>query len=221
MRLATHCRDSWVRRLRAPARMRPPLGDSFLMDYFPRPLEGGPLLLPYARRPPRAPPRSVPLIAPQRSRPPGAGSGTQGALCLEHGAPCCAMCRSLGTGISLCCRAGHDGHTGCSAGPRCPRVPPRVAPGRQVLIPQDQRAGAAALSSWLGRACPASQALPSSGPPAARRCTAPPRTPGTRPSSTFGPVDPRPTKRQAPHLLLANWEGPGNVEPPRSRGGGC
>ena len=32
MRLATHCRDSWVRRQRAPARMRPPLGDRFLMD---------------------------------------------------------------------------------------------------------------------------------------------------------------------------------------------
>ena len=45
MRLATHCRDSWVRRLRAPARMRPPLGDRFLMDYFPRPLKGGPLSL--------------------------------------------------------------------------------------------------------------------------------------------------------------------------------
>ena len=41
MRLATHCRDSWVRPLRAPARMRPQLGDRFLMDYFPRPLEGG------------------------------------------------------------------------------------------------------------------------------------------------------------------------------------
>ena len=63
MRLATHCRDSWVRRLRAPARMRPPLGDRFQMDYFPSPLEGGPPLLPYARRPPRAPPRSVPLAA--------------------------------------------------------------------------------------------------------------------------------------------------------------
>ena len=96
MRLATHCRDSWVRRLRAPARMRPPLGDRLFMDYFPRPLEGGPPLLPYARRPPRAPPKSVPLAAPQRSRPPGAGSGTQGALCLEHGAPSCARYRSLG-----------------------------------------------------------------------------------------------------------------------------
>ena len=76
MRLATHCRDSWVRRLRAPARMRPPLGDRFLMDYFPRPLEGEAPLLLYARRPPRVPPRIVPLAAPQRSRPPGAGSGT-------------------------------------------------------------------------------------------------------------------------------------------------
>ena len=76
MRLATHCQDSWVRRLRAPARMRPPLGDRFLMDYFPRPLESPPPLLPYARRPPRAPPKSVPLATPQRSRPPGAGTGT-------------------------------------------------------------------------------------------------------------------------------------------------
>ena len=163
MRLASHCRDSWVRRLRAPARMRPPLSDRFLMDYFPRPLEGGPPLLPYARRPPRAPARSVPLAAPQRSRPPGAGSGTQGALGLEHGAPSCARCRSLGWGISRCCRAGHEGHTGSSAGPSCPRAPPRVALGRQVLVPEARRAGAAALSSWLGRARPASQALPCSG----------------------------------------------------------
>ena len=147
MCLATHCRDSWVRRLRAPARMRPPLGDRFLMDYFPRPLDGGPPLLPYARRPPRAPPRSVPLAAPQRSRPPRAGSGTQGALCLEHGAPSCARCRSPGCGISHCCRVGHEGHTDPSAGPRCPRAPPRFAPQRQVLVPEDRRAGAAAPSS--------------------------------------------------------------------------
>ena len=38
MRLATHCRDMWVRRPRTPARIRPPLGDHFLMDYYPRPL---------------------------------------------------------------------------------------------------------------------------------------------------------------------------------------
>ena len=42
MRMVTHCRDSWVWRLRPLARMRPPLGDCFLMDYYPRPLEGGP-----------------------------------------------------------------------------------------------------------------------------------------------------------------------------------
>ena len=216
MRLATHYRDSWVWLLRAPARMRPPLGDRFLMDYFQRPLEGGEALLPYARRPRRAPPQSVPLTAPQRSRPLGAGGGTQGALCLEHGAPSCARCKSTGWGISRCCRAGHDGHTGPSAGPRCPRVPPRVAPGCQVLVPEDRRTGVAALSSWLGRARPASQALPSPGPPAARRCTAPPRTLGTRHSSTLRPHDPRPTKRHAPKLLLANREGSRNVEPPRT-----
>ena len=59
MRLATHCWDSWVRRFRAPVCMRPPLGDRFLMDNFPHPLEGGPPLLLYARRPPQAPPRST------------------------------------------------------------------------------------------------------------------------------------------------------------------
>ena len=64
MRLAAHCRDSWARRQRAPARMRPEHSDRFLMDYFPRPLEGGPPLLPYARQPPRAPAHSVPLAAP-------------------------------------------------------------------------------------------------------------------------------------------------------------
>ena len=220
MRLVTHCRDSWVRRLRAPARMRTPLGDRFLMDYFPRPLESPPpSLLLYARRPPRAPPKSVLLAAPQRSRPPGAGSGTQGALCLENGAPSCARCRSLGWGINRCCRAGHDSHTGPSAGPRCPKAPPRVAPGRQVLVPEDRRAGAAALSLWLGRARPSSQALPNSGPPAARRCTARPRTLGSRPSLASGPDDSRPTKRQAPDPL-ADRGGSVVEGPPRSGGGG-
>ena len=33
MRLATHCWDTWVRRLRTPARIRPPVGDSFLMEH--------------------------------------------------------------------------------------------------------------------------------------------------------------------------------------------
>ena len=41
MRLATHYRDLWVLPLRVPARMRPLLGDRFLMHYFPRLLEGG------------------------------------------------------------------------------------------------------------------------------------------------------------------------------------
>ena len=87
-----------------------------------------------------------------------------------------------------------------------------------MLVPEDRRAGPAALSSWLGRARPASQALPSSGPPAARRCTAPPRTLGTRPSSALGLDDPRPTKRQAPDLL-ADRGGSIDEGPPRSGGG--
>ena len=94
MHLAMHCRDSGFGA--CGPRMRPPLGDRFLMDYYPRPLEGGPPLLPYARRPPRAPPKNVHLAAPQRNCPQGAGSGTQGALCLKHWAPSCPSCRSLG-----------------------------------------------------------------------------------------------------------------------------
>ena len=148
----------------------------------------------------------------------GAGSGTQGALCLEHGAPSCARCRSLGWGISRCCRAGHEGHAGSSGGPGCPIALPRVAPGRQVLVPEARRTGAAALSSWLGRARPDSQALPSSGLPATRRCTAPPRVLGTRPSPALGPHAPRPAKRQAPNQ--ANRGDPGGVGH-RTTGGGA
>ena len=221
--LAAHCRDSWARRLRAPARMRPQHSDRFLMDYLPRPLEGpsrggGGGLLPYARRPPRAPARSVPLAAPQRSRPLGAGSGTQGAVCLEHGAPSCARSISLGWGISRCCRAGHQGHGGPSGGSGCPMTPPWVAPGRQVLVPEARGAGAAALSSWLGRARPASQALPDSGPPAARRCAAPPRVLGTHPSPALGPDASRPAKRQTPNR--ANRGGPGGGVTPNGGWGG-
>ena len=204
MRLAAHCRDSWARRLRAPARMRPQHSDRCLMELFPRPPEGGPPLLPYARRPPRAPASSVPLAAPQRSRPPGAGSGTQGALCLEHGAPSCARCRSLGWGISRCCQAGH---AGLSGGSSCPVAPPRVAPGRQVLVPEARRAGAPALSSWLRRARPASQALPDSGPPAARRCAAPPRVLGTRPPQALDLGSSRPAKRQTPNQAIRGVPG--------------
>ena len=37
-----------------------------------------------------------------------------------------------------------------AAGPRCPRAPLRVAPGRQVLVFADRRAGAASLSFLAG-----------------------------------------------------------------------
>ena len=103
MRLATHCRDAWVRRLRTRARMRSPLGDHFSWTTTPAHLRGG--------------------------------------------------------------------------------------------------LGAAALSSWLGRARPVSQALPDSGPPAARRCTAPPKTLAPPPPLALGPGRPRSPKRPKPDLL--------------------
>ena len=215
MHLAAQRHDSWARRLGAPARMRPHHSNRFLMDYFPRPLEGGPPLLPYARRPSRAPACSVPLAAPQRSRPPGVGSGTQGALCLEHGAPSCARCRSMGWVISRCCRASHAGHAGSSGGLGCPIAPPRVAPGRELLVPEARRAGAAAL----GRAHPASQALPDSGPPATRRCAAPPRVLGTRPSPALGPDAPSPAKCRAPNRAHRRDPGGGGGSPNNGWGG--
>ena len=76
-----------------------------------------------------------------------------------------------------------------------------------MLVPEAPRVGASALSSWLGRARPASEALPSSGPVSTRRCTAPPVMPRTRPSSASGPNDPGPAKRQA--LNRANRRDPG------------
>ena len=47
--------------------------------------------------------------------------------------------------------------------------------GRQLLVPQDRQEGTAALSSRLGRARPASRAVPDAAPPVARRCLAPPK----------------------------------------------
>ena len=54
---------------------------------------------------------SVPLAAPQRNRPPGGGSGTRAALCMEHKARLRARCKSLWTGINRCYHAGHEGTT--------------------------------------------------------------------------------------------------------------
>ena len=96
-------------------------------------------------------------------------------------------------------------------------APSRVAPGHQVLIPEARRAGAAALSSWLGRARPASQALPDSGPPAAHWCAAPPRVLGTRPSLALGPDASKPAKRRTPNR--ANRGVLGGVTPNDGWGG--
>ena len=88
---------------------------------------------------------------------------------------------------------GHERHGGCAAGPQCATSPPRVPSSRQVLVPYDQRAGAAALSAWLRRAYPASQTLPTSGPLAAHRCTAPAKTLGPPP-----PPSPRARETRIP-----------------------
>ena len=58
-----------MRRLCALARLRPAVGNRFLMDYYPRLPDGREPLLPYAGRPPRPLAPSIPLAAPQRRRP--------------------------------------------------------------------------------------------------------------------------------------------------------
>ena len=120
------------------------------------------------------------------------------------------MCRSLGWGISRCCRAGREGHTDPRAGPRRPRVPPRVAPSCDVLVPEDRRAGAAALSFWLGRARPAS--------PRPGGWHVPPKTVGARPSSALGPNNSRPPI--CPKLNLLADRGGSVSEGPAHPGGG-
>ena len=190
MRLAAHCRDSWAKRLRAPARMRPQHSDRFLMNYFPRPPEGGPPLLPYARRPPRAPASSVPLAAPQHSRPPRAGSGTQGTLCLEHGAPPCARCKSWG-------RAGL-GHQPLLPGwPRRPRgtlgglkLPRGPSPGRTGPPSARTRGptgGGSGVVLLAGASPPSVAGPPGLGPPGGAPVCGPAQGAGHAPTPSFGP----------------------------------
>ena len=97
-------------RLRAPARIWPGGAKRFLMAYFPLPPEGGPALLPYARRPRQAHAQGVAQAEEQQPRRQGEGRGSVGARCEEHGSPSCGCCLQLGYGISRCCRAGHAGH---------------------------------------------------------------------------------------------------------------
>ena len=150
----------------------------FLMTYFPRPPGGGPALLPYARRPRREHVPRVARVEEQRPWRHGEGRGLVGPRCAQHGSPSCRRCLQMGWGISRCCRAGHEGHM---APGQAPPPQPR-APGRQVLAPVARQAGASALSAWLGRARPASAALPAP----------------ERPSQRARRLEPRRLARQAP-----------------------
>ena len=55
-----------------------------------------------------------------------------------------------------------------------PSARPFFTARHEAMLQQDRRAGAAALSSWLGRARLASQAFPAPSPLASRRYGAPP-----------------------------------------------
>ena len=123
MRVVNHCQATLVRCPQTVARIRPSLVDHFLMDYYLRTHDGGPPLLPDARRPPRAPPSRLPLAVVQRSRPLGRGRGTRCELCMAHRAPSCALCKRVGWGIGCCCHALLEGHCGPVAGPGMPARP--------------------------------------------------------------------------------------------------
>ena len=41
LHVAAHCQEMWLKRLRAPARLRPAIGERYLMSYFPPPPLGG------------------------------------------------------------------------------------------------------------------------------------------------------------------------------------
>ena len=73
-------------------------------------------------------------------------------------------------GIGRCYGAGHVGHGRHGR----PPAPPCSGPGYQVLLAQVCKAGAAALSAWLGHARPAPEELP---PP--RAVTAAPHSAAT------------------------------------------
>ena len=119
LRLVSHCRGVWVRCLRLRARIWPSLDDCFLMDYYSQPPRGDhrTCLTPRGRH--RCRLQAFRLRSRNAGRPLGGGSGTPGALCMEHGAPSCAQYKSLGWGISRYCRAGHEGHNSPLAGPVC------------------------------------------------------------------------------------------------------
>ena len=156
MRLATHCRDSWVRPLRAPARMRPQLGDRFLMDYFPRPLEGGGRrfsCMPEApaRTGPKRPPRGPAAQPPTKGGQQHAGRallGAWGAVLRPVPEP--------GLGHQPLQPGGPRRPHRLLDGPQLPQGPAPRCAGARGTRPRSQARGAAALSSWLGRARPAS-----------------------------------------------------------------
>ena len=170
------------------------------MDYYPRPPKGGPPLLPYARRAPRSLPSSVPLVVPQRSRPPGGGSGTRGALCMEHGVPSCSRCKSLGWGISCCCRAGHEGQCGPSAGLACPPGATQDRAWPPGPRPIGATCGGGSAIRLAGQGTPCVPGAPGNGAPGeaperAHSSTHPPRVP---PASQGSPpsLAPRSARRR-------------------------
>ena len=195
--------------------MRPQHSDRFLLDYFPRPHKGASLA-------------SVCAAAPAGSGPQRSSCGATAELtprCTQRhagrvvpgarGTVVCPM-QEPGLGYQPLLLSWPRRPTGLLGG-----LPHSPAPGRAgspCAGPRGRLAGAAALSSLLGRAPSASTALPDSGPPVARQGATPPRVLGTRPSHALGPDASRSAKRQTPNR--ANRGYPGGPSH-RTTGGGA
>ena len=98
------------------ARIRLSLGDRFLMDYYPGP-RGGSATLAVRYEAPTGATLERAARGPAAQSPPGRAHWHPSALCMEHGGPSCARCKSLGWGISRCYRVAHEGQCGPMAGP--------------------------------------------------------------------------------------------------------
>ena len=98
-------------------------------------------------------------------------------------------------------------------------------PGQRVVALHERRAGAQALSAWLGRAKPAAVALPPSVQPRARQRLSAPKTLGKRPLGPHARNDQLPRRRanassareRTTHPASGGGGGTGRNRPPAAR----
>ena len=194
MRLAARYHNSWARRLRAPARMRPLHSDLFLMDYFPRPLEGGLL----CSRMPGGPHGHRPAASRSRHH---SATALRGRAAARRARSAWSMGRRLvpGAGAWAGASAAAAGRaTKATLAPRGPRLPHSPAPARAGSLGARPRGpthggGRAVLLAGTGPpGLPGALGLgPSGNPPMHYPAQSPRRSPFLRPGAR------RPQAREA------------------------